>query len=462
MLFINTGYGWQNDPLRIEVQKLLVIAQEKTNKTVPWTNSVPGGAFNWTSVEETRRRRQPDVFKTGKKNPNQVGQYVMYQNMTEMWSCVVPVLSQNKSDYEEGVQFPACAYFQHNWTDAQATRAGYRKPFATNYANRIRGTNGNGFGRPVTSGQVGLFLSEIYRSCFAAYKEDEDWNGVTVRRFGLQAKDLENATTNPANAQFYNFGPSGMENTTAAFGIPVFVSFPHFLHGDPRLVAAVEGLQPNEDVHDSVFDVEPQTGLPTLAHKRLQVNYQMVDKRLPQTDAESVVLAESICANISDVIETLSRFRIYTRNVTSLSCNLTVFTELFTCFSAPADWKMYNGEIFFPYGWVDESFQLPDSDADDIRNSLYLIDTIGQQVQFWSLIAAGILFVIILAMLYRGHLDMLARGQTVWHAFDETSPPDHYKADERGPEAEGLLYENPTFQQTQGPAYLRKGASTPL
>jgi hypothetical protein len=43
----------------------------------------------------------------------QVGQYVMYQNMTEMWSCVVPVLSQNASEYEEGVQFPACAYFQY-------------------------------------------------------------------------------------------------------------------------------------------------------------------------------------------------------------------------------------------------------------------------------------------------------------------------------------------------------------
>jgi hypothetical protein len=43
----------------------------------------------------------------------QVGQYVMYQNMTEMWSCVVPVLSQNASEYVEGVQFPACAYFQY-------------------------------------------------------------------------------------------------------------------------------------------------------------------------------------------------------------------------------------------------------------------------------------------------------------------------------------------------------------
>ena len=336
-----------------------------------------------------------------------MGQYVKYQNMTEMWSCVLPVLSQNTSLYTEGEQFPACSYFQAEWTDEQASHAGYRKPFATNYANRIHGINGNGFGRPVLTSQVGLFLSEIYRSVYASYKGNEDWNGVTVRRYGLQPKDLENSTTNPSNAQFYNFGPSGMENTTAAFGIPVFVSFPHFLHGDTRLVSAVEGLNPNEDVHDSIFDVEPQTGLPTLAHKRLQVNYQMIDKILPQTNPSNTILVNEICANISNIIETLAQYDIYTKNITSLSCNMTLFNDLFTCFNTKAEWNMYNGEIFFPYGWVDESFQLPNSDAEDIKNSLYLIDNIGVLIQFWFLIIAGILFTIILAMLYRGYLDFI-------------------------------------------------------
>jgi hypothetical protein len=71
----HAGYGWQNDPLRIEIDKLLLVVQNKSanHTVVPWTNSVPGGAFNWTTIEETRRRRQNDVFKTGKKNPNQVG-----------------------------------------------------------------------------------------------------------------------------------------------------------------------------------------------------------------------------------------------------------------------------------------------------------------------------------------------------------------------------------------------------
>ena len=418
MLF--TGFGWQNDPMRVEIDRVILAVQNKSaNGTViPWTNSVPGGAFNWTSVAETRRRRQNDIFKTGKNNPHQVGQYVMYQNMTEMWSCVVPVLSQNTSDYIEGVQFPACSYFQHDWTDDEAKAAGYRKPFATAYSNRISGTNGNGFGRPVTYETVGLYLSEIYRSVYAAYKVDRDWNGVTVRQYGLQPKDLENATANPDNAQFYNYGPSGMENTTAAFGIPVFVSFPHFLHGDPRLVAAVQGLNPLDSKHDSVFEVEPQTGLPTLAHKRLQVNYQLVDKKLPQTNENTIDLANAVCANISQTVDILHSFGISTGNLTSVSCNLTMFTSLFTCFGAPADWKMYNGEVFFPYGWVDESFSLPDSDAEDIRNTIYFVDDLAVAIQFWGLITAGICFVIIVAMLYRGYLDLLKHNGDIWHSYD--------------------------------------------
>ena len=158
----------------------------------------------------------------------------------------------------------------------------------------------------------------------------------------------------------------------------------------------------------------------TQAHKRLQVNYQMVDKTFPTTKPDTIDLAHSVCNNISLIISLIDA----QPNATQIplpDCNLTMFNTLFTCFGAPVEWKMYNGEVFFPYGWADEHFKLPDSDADDIHDSLFMIDEVGEQVQFWSLVAAGILFVIILAMLFRGHLDMLARHQTVWHAFDPTT-----------------------------------------
>lgn len=68
----HTGFGWLHDPLLTEMQVLLDAVANKTGEAIPWTAAVPGAATNWTSIEETRRRKNPDTNKTGKKNPNQV------------------------------------------------------------------------------------------------------------------------------------------------------------------------------------------------------------------------------------------------------------------------------------------------------------------------------------------------------------------------------------------------------
>lgn len=69
---------------------------------------------------------------------------------------------------------------------------------------------------------------------------------------------MENATINPAQAQYFQFGPKGVENVTLAAGIPCFVSQPHFLEGDPKLVSDVQGLSPNPLIHKTYLDIEPQ------------------------------------------------------------------------------------------------------------------------------------------------------------------------------------------------------------
>ena len=42
--------------------------------------------------------------------------------------------------------------------------------------------------------------------------------------------------------------------------LPIIASNPHFLHADPSVQAAVEGLSPDEVLHRSFLDVEPITG----------------------------------------------------------------------------------------------------------------------------------------------------------------------------------------------------------
>lgn len=400
-------YGWLNDPILLEMQSIFDKMLEKNpgSDPIPWTSGVPGIAFNHTSVHETRRKSAPDTFKTGKKNPHQAFQYVKYENMSSVWACVDPMASQNTSLYEEGVQFAMCENFQNEWTDEEAEGHGYAKPFATDYANRIEGTDANGFGRPVTNEKMQIYISDIYRSAYLLHESDENWDGIWLNRYKLQPKDLENATVNPENAQYYNFAPSGMENTTAAVGAPVFVSFPHFLHADSRLVAAVQGLNPDELVHGSYLDIEPQTGLLARVEKRLQVNYQISDYHMPTSEPDSLSLLQASCADLSRTIKVLNKFDIFSKDIDEVDCNLTASTKLFTCLAQPSDWKFQNGEIFFPYGWVEEGMALSDEDADDLNTQLFDLDRVAYRVRFWSLIAAGICFAALLSMHLASYLD---------------------------------------------------------
>lgn len=388
----------------LEVQAIIDMAEEKSGQPIPWTSAVPGAAFNWTSVEETYRRRLPDTFKTGKKNKNQVSQYVKYNGMeTDKYHvCVVPYQSQATgpdSGFTEGKQFPACEYWDNTWSEETAEAKGYFKPFATDYANRIQGTDANMYGRPVLSEKIAVFVSDIYRSLFIEHQKDVDWRGVTLKRYGLQKKDMLNATANPENAQYYNFAPSGMENTTGAAGIPVFVSFPHFYEGDPRLVSAVKGLDPNINRHETFIDVEPQTGLLAHAEKKLQVNYLMESYSLPSpSEPDSADLAQGVCHNITDLENKLIDAGVDPSQLPTFTCDNPQVESLFTCWAAPADWKMQNDAIYFPYGWCSEAMQLPDSTADDLNNSLFMIDDLAAEIRFWSLIVAGLCFAVLCAM----------------------------------------------------------------
>lgn len=49
------------------------------------------------------------------------------------------------------------------------------------------------------------------------------------------------------------------------------VSAPHFFRGDPSLLEAVEGLNPIPDEHDTLLYIEPNSGAPVAAHKRIMV-----------------------------------------------------------------------------------------------------------------------------------------------------------------------------------------------
>ena len=56
-------------------------------------------------------------------------------------------------------------------------------------------------------------------------------------------------------------------------GSPVYMSWPHFLHGDPSIRNAVDGVEePRRDEHEFYFDIEPLWGTTLSAHAAFQFN----------------------------------------------------------------------------------------------------------------------------------------------------------------------------------------------
>lgn len=342
-----------------------------------------------------------DTFKTGKKNKKQVSQYVKYTGMDSLYTCLSPNLTA--PGYIEGENFPACPLFQSTWSPEEAEANGYTQPFATSFANRIEGSDANLFGRPVTSEKLQVFVSDIYRSCYLIHTEDVDLHGLSLRRYELQDKDLYNASTNPANAQFYNFAPNGMENATKATGVPLFISFPNFLNADKRLVAAVKGVSPSKEAHTTYLDVEPQSGLIARGTKKLQINYLMESKYFPTAAPDALIYAHSTCLNITSIILSINKLQ-PNDPFPIPDCNNTELNALLQCLQTPSNWTFENNQVYFPYGWANEHFTIADSDAEDLKTSLYGADDFAEAFQFWCIVIAVVAFILLAKFLLEDFL----------------------------------------------------------
>lgn len=185
--FLRSDFGWLNDTILVEVANLLKAAGADQYTIDHWSTAVPGCANNYTSEADAKRRKGPDTFRTGKASGKEVGQYVRYMNMTSQWVCLFPMDSVDFKDFKPGYEFPSCAHFQYDWTEAEIEKAGYVRAWATDYANRIDGNDGTLIGRPVSSDLIQMYVSDIYRT---AYLEKSDivfdWYNVELFRYYFQ------------------------------------------------------------------------------------------------------------------------------------------------------------------------------------------------------------------------------------------------------------------------------------
>ena len=186
------------------------------------------------------------------------------------------------------------------------------------------------------------------------YFGNVDWEGITLRRYGIDPKDLLNANADPGQADFYQFSYNGLENMTTAAGFPLFASKPHFYDADDVLLLGVEGMNPSQEHHDTYVDFEPITGVAMRAAKRLQINNVIFP--LPTVEGGAVEDYE-------------------------LKKHFPDYADVFDCLEQ--DWTGIN-EAYVPYAWTDEHYAYSDDDAGEFKELVYGTQDLAASISLWS------------------------------------------------------------------------------
>lgn len=126
--------------------------------------------------------------------------------------------------------------------------------------------------KPKAAPAKGVHVLDLYRHL----KEkgfDLSFLGEEIRQLNDSKNLTEDGKLLKKGVTAFKERPSGVfDLSTCHDGLPIFVSYPHFLDADPVYLNAVHGLKPNLTVHETYIDLEPVTGTPVDFLARIQVN----------------------------------------------------------------------------------------------------------------------------------------------------------------------------------------------
>lgn len=148
-------------------------------------------------------------------------------------------------------------------------------------ANAVVGTMGDQFGPGLHAEkeQVLVFFDLAQRAMAMVTTPGEgtyDYKGVQLRKFRPDRNLVwGNVSERKANARYYQVGPGGLMNLTMIFGADIFISLPHFLEAEPRLLEEFEGLNPSKELHDLYIGTEPYTGITMTEQQRAMVSIKV-------------------------------------------------------------------------------------------------------------------------------------------------------------------------------------------
>ncbi|KAG5674770.1 hypothetical protein PVAND_004720 [Polypedilum vanderplanki] len=126
--------------------------------------------------------------------------------------------------------------------------------------------------------EVQAYIPELCRSLPLKYEKFGSFQSIPVLQYNIpddifdKNKNCEPKNTEPQNIDG-TFDASQCDFVEGS--PPIFVSFPHFLHGDPKLFEHFEGLKPNKNSHKSFVHFHPRISVPIQGSLFMQLNLQL-------------------------------------------------------------------------------------------------------------------------------------------------------------------------------------------
>lgn len=153
--------------------------------------------------------------------------------------------------------------------------------------NEIVGTDGSQFPPHLMDKEeeLQIFIKSFCRTLKLKYEREVTvLNGIPAWRYKSPEGGFASSLKNPDNkcycdAEKNSCPPDGVFDASKCVdGIPLLLSYPHFLEGDESLFTHFEGLKPNRKLHETFADIHPRMAFPIGGASRLQMNFRVKSK----------------------------------------------------------------------------------------------------------------------------------------------------------------------------------------
>ncbi|XP_039635772.1 lysosome membrane protein 2-like isoform X3 [Perca fluviatilis] len=190
--------------------------------------------------------------------------------------------------------------------------------WASNQSNSINGSDGSAFHPLLNKNErIYIFTPDLCRSIHMEFEKDVEVKGIPAYRFTPPRSVFASKEENPANEGFCVtpqecLGTGLLKVSPCRKGAPVVASFPHFYLGDAKYVAAIKGMSPQRQHHQTFLDLNPTTGVIVRANKRAQINILLSRiSGFPKTRTLNETIFPVMFLNESVVIDDASAARVH-------------------------------------------------------------------------------------------------------------------------------------------------------